>query len=233
MSGATEIWALLSGLGLRATLVDFEGNKGEPAGIALVKWLRAYFHNDDSGAACKAVEEEEVGALSPERSISAGDAGEIPAKRDVAAIRSSVGFGSIGQPTALDRESDGFVQGGTSSSSSIFDTPTAGGSGDSGAVAADLAQHWASAWRAGKARCLPPVFLQHTPHSRTVVGMVRKGDGEFMVVLDPAHSLTISDSSSAAALKVCMVCVMCRWVCVCFGWMGGRSLSSAFGTRND
>lgn len=189
--GATEIWALLSGLGLRTKIVDFEGTQGEPAGSALVKWLRAYFHFDDSGATTSTLEE--GGVQGPERSNSSA-VDEVPDEGDVAVIRSTAGFGNIGAAS-------GSFEGGAGASGSIFEMPAAGGSGGGG-VAAELAQHWASAWRAGKARCIPPVFLQHSPHSRTVVGMVRgPGNGEFLVVLDPARYLTITDLCSATSWK--------------------------------
>ena len=53
---------------------------------------------------------------------------------------------------------------------------------------------WAAAWRASPVGALPPVFLQHNTHSRTVIGMVRRDDGTLNVLmLDPAKHFTSMD----------------------------------------
>ena len=53
---------------------------------------------------------------------------------------------------------------------------------------------WGAAWRASPVGTLPPVFLQHNTHSRTVIGMVRRNDGDLNVLmLDPAKHFTTMD----------------------------------------
>jgi len=53
---------------------------------------------------------------------------------------------------------------------------------------------WGAAWRASPVGTLPPVFLQHNTHSRTVIGMVRRNDGDLNVLmLDPAKHFTSMD----------------------------------------
>ena len=53
---------------------------------------------------------------------------------------------------------------------------------------------WGAAWRASPVGALPPVFLQHNTHSRTVIGMVRCNDGTLNVImLDPAKHFTSMD----------------------------------------
>ena len=53
---------------------------------------------------------------------------------------------------------------------------------------------WGAAWRASPVGALPPVFLQHNTHSRTVIGMVRRNDGALdVLMLDPAKHFTSMD----------------------------------------
>ena len=53
---------------------------------------------------------------------------------------------------------------------------------------------WGAAWRASTGGALPPVFLQHNTHSRTVIGMVRRTNGSLnLLMLDPAKHFTSKD----------------------------------------
>jgi hypothetical protein len=53
---------------------------------------------------------------------------------------------------------------------------------------------WGAAWRASAGGALPPVFLQHNTHSRTVIGMMRRTNGSRNVLmLDPAKKFSSKD----------------------------------------
>ena len=53
---------------------------------------------------------------------------------------------------------------------------------------------WGAAWRVSSGGVLPPVFLQHNTHSRTVIGMVRQKNSKFdVLMLDPAKHFTARD----------------------------------------
>ena len=138
-TGATEAWALLSGLGLRCKIADFEGTF-LPAGEALTTWLEEYFlkGQDASGTA-------------------PGHGGSVD-------LCNAFGF----QFT-----SNSWLKG-------------AGGE--------EPCRAWGAAWRASAEGALPPVFLQHNTHSRTVIGMVRSTNGSLnLLMLDPAKHFTSKD----------------------------------------
>ena len=54
-------------------------------------------------------------------------------------------------------------------------------------------QKWATTWRNGCAHKQPPVLLQHSTHSRTVVGFLARGSQEYLLMLDPAKYLSAAD----------------------------------------
>jgi len=137
-SGATESWALLSGLGLRCKIVDFEGLT-RPAGEAMISWLEEYFFKS-----------EEKARETPVQSCS--DACNV------------LGF----QFTS--------------------DSWRKGPNGE------EPSRAWGAAWRVSSGGVLPPVFLQHNTHSRTVIGIVRRKSSNLnILMLDPAKHFTARD----------------------------------------
>ena len=63
--------------------------------------------------------------------------------------------------------------------------------------------HWGLEWQSTMNN-IPPVFLQHHSHSRTVIGVSSYGGEMHLIILDPAKRLTCADVSSAdlSSLKV-------------------------------
>ena len=54
-------------------------------------------------------------------------------------------------------------------------------------------KEWATTWRNGCAHKQPPVVLQHSTHSRTVVGFLVRSSEEYLIMLDPAKYLSAAD----------------------------------------
>jgi len=167
LEGATEAWALLSSLNLRAKLVDFETREGQTAALGVLNWLEHYFL--PRSYANQAVE---------------GKAEED--EPDVCKTWANA-WREVGGTVSVTERA--FVCCQLAAESGIDNRPFYRACKYYFAITLNLTGN-SSNFRSSIAVCsiaqVPPVYIQHGSHSRTAVGVIKRSAGpSYLVMLDP------------------------------------------------